>query len=446
MELTFSSRLKHAWSAFLNRDPTHIQYMNIGPGYSQRPDRSRFTRGNERTIVTSIFNRIAMDAADVNIIHCRVDDNDRFVERIKSPLNECLSLEANIDQTGRAFMQDAVMSLLDEGCIAIVPVDTDIDPAVSGSYDIYSMRVGKIVEWHPKHVKVRLYNDKEGKQQDVTLLKKTVAIIENPLYAVINETNSTMQRLIRKLALLDAVDEQTSTGKLDMIIQLPYTIKTEQRRQQADKRREDIMEQIKGPLGIAYVDGTEKIIQLNRPLENNLLKQIEYLTSMLWSQLGITQAILDGSANEQEMLNYMSRTVEPIISAIVDEMKRKFLTKTARTKKQTIKFFRDPFKLIPISQVAGIADTFNRNEILTANEIRQILGFMPSQDPKADQLLNSNLNHPEDAPIDPNQQMTEGDGEMIEETPGESSGEMVEERPFVQTPMSELMEIQKGMK
>lgn len=445
MELTFSSRLKHAWSAFLNRDPTHIQYMNIGPGYSQRPDRSRFTRGNERTIVTSIFNRIAMDAADVNIVHCRVDDNDRFVERIKSPLNECLTLEANIDQTSRAFIQDAVMSMLDEGCIAIVPVDTDIDPAISGSYDIYSMRVGKIIEWYPKHVKVRLYNDKEGKQEDITLLKKTVAIIENPLYAVINETNSTKQRLVRKLALLDAVDEQTSTGKLDMIIQLPYTIKTEQRRQQADKRREDIMEQIKGPLGIAYVDGTEKIIQLNRPLENNLLKQIEYLTSMLWSQLGITQAILDGSASEQEMLNYMSRTVEPIISAIVDEMKRKFLTKTARTKKQTIKFFRDPFKLIPISQVATIADTFNRNEILTANEIRQILGFMPSQDPKADQLLNSNLNHPEgDVPaVGPDQQM--------EQAPTDTNGGMTEEvseepPSLVATPISDLMELSKGMK
>lgn len=395
MELTFGSRLKHAFNAFMNRDPTYGQ-GSIGPGYSMRPDRSRLTGGNERSIVTSIYNRIAIDVAAININHCRVDENQRLVENIDSTLNTCLNLEANIDQTGRAFMQDVVMSLLDEGCVAIVPVETSIDPAVSSSYDIWSMRTGKILEWRPEHVRVRVYNEKTGCREDITVPKKTVAIVENPLYAVMNEPNSTMQRLIRKLNLLDAVDEQSGSGKLDMIIQLPYVIKTEARRKQADKRIKDIEDQLKGPYGIAYTDGTEKIIQLNRPIENNLMKQIEYLTNMLYSQLGITQTVLDGTADEQTMLNYYSRTIEPIISAIVDEMKRKFLTKTARTQMQTIKFFRDPFRLVPVGNIAEIADKFTRNEILTSNEIRQIIGMKPSDDPKADQLINSNLNQPED--------------------------------------------------
>lgn len=395
MELTFGSRLKHAFNAFMNRDPTYGK-ESMGPGYSTRPDRSRLTRGNERSIVTSIYNRIAIDVAAININHCRVDENQRLVENIDSTLNTCLNLEANIDQTGRAFMQDVVMSLLDEGCVAIVPVETSIDPAVSSSYDIWSMRTGKILEWRPEHVRVRVYNEKTGCREDITVPKKTVAIVENPLYAVMNEPNSTMQRLIRKLNLLDAVDEQSGSGKLDMIIQLPYVIKTEARRKQADKRIKDIEDQLKGPYGIAYTDGTEKIVQLNRPIENNLMKQIEYLTNMLYSQLGITQTVLDGTADEQTMLNYYSRTIEPIISAIVDEMKRKFLTKTARTQMQTIKFFRDPFRLVPVGNIAEIADKFTRNEILTSNEIRQIIGMKPSDDPKADQLINSNLNQPED--------------------------------------------------
>ena len=395
MELTFGSRLKHAFNAFMNRDPTYGK-ESMGPGYSMRPDRSRLTRGNERSIVTSIYNRIAIDVAAININHCRVDENQRLVENIDSTLNTCLNLEANIDQTGRAFMQDVVMSLLDEGCVAIVPVETSIDPAVSSSYDIWSMRTGKILEWRPEHVRVRVYHEKTGCREDITVPKKTVAIVENPLYAVMNEPNSTMQRLIRKLNLLDAVDEQSGSGKLDMIIQLPYVIKTEARRKQADKRIKDIEDQLKGPYGIAYTDGTEKIVQLNRPIENNLMKQIEYLTNMLYSQLGITQTVLDGTADEQTMLNYYSRTIEPIISAIVDEMKRKFLTKTARTQMQTIKFFRDPFRLVPVGNIAEIADKFTRNEILTSNEIRQIIGMKPSDDPKADQLINSNLNQPED--------------------------------------------------
>ena len=395
MELSFSSRLKHAWTAFMNRDPT-ADYRDTGPGYSTRPDRTRLTRGNERSIVTSIYNRIAIDVAAINVNHCRIDENDRFVENISSSLNTCLNLEANIDQTGRAFMQDVVMSLLDEGCVAIVPVETTIDPAVSSSYDILSMRTGKILEWKPKHIRVRVYNEQTGQREDITVPKKNVAIIENPLHAVMNEPNSTMQRLIRKLNLLDAVDEQSGSGKLDMIIQLPYVIKTEARRKQADKRIKDIEDQLKGPYGIAYTDGTEKIVQLNRPIENNLMKQIEYLTNMLYSQLGITQTVLDGTADEQTMLNYYSRTIEPIISAIVDEMKRKFLTKTARTQMQTIKFFRDPFRLVPVGNIAEIADKFTRNEILTSNEIRQIIGMKPSDDPKADQLINSNLNQPED--------------------------------------------------
>lgn len=389
------SRLKHSWNAFMNRDPT-TNYSGIGYGSTYRPDRPKFTRGNERTIVTSIYNRIALDVAAININHCRIDENDRFVETINSSLNNCLHLEANIDQTGRSFIQDVVMSMLDEGCVAIVPVETTLDPTVTTSYDINSMRTGKILEWYPKHVKVRIYNERTGNREDVTLPKNSVAIIENPLFAVINEPNSTMQRLMRKLSLLDSVDERTSTGKLDMIIQLPYVIKSDARRKEADRRRAELENQLTNSVyGIGYIDGTERITQLNRPLDNNLMKQVEYLTNMLYSQLGITQSILDGTADEQTLLNYHSRTIEPIISAIVDEMKRKFLTKTARSQRQTITFFRDPFKLVPINNIAEIADKFTRNEIMTSNEIRQVVGMKPSDDPKADQLINSNLNQPD---------------------------------------------------
>lgn len=392
MEVNLISRLKHSWNAFMNRDPTY-DYINTGPGYSSRPDRPRFTRGNERTIVTAIYNRIALDVASINISHCKVDNNGRFIETINSSLNKCLNLEANLDQTGRAFVQDIVMSMLDEGSVAIVPVETDISPSKTESYKIFSMRTGKIMEWYPNHVKVRLYDERDGEKKDIKLEKKSVAIIENPLYAVINEHNSTMQRLMRKLALLDSMDERMSTGKLDMIIQLPYVIKSETRRKEAERRRKELEEQMSGSTyGIGYIDGTERIVQLNRSLDNNLVKQVEQLTSQLYSQLGITQAILDSSASEEEMLNYYSRTIEPIISAIVDEMKRKFLTKTARTQNQTIKFFRDPFRLVPLSKLAEIAGTFTQNEIITANEVRQIIGMKPSDDPKADQLVNSNIN------------------------------------------------------
>lgn len=384
-------RLKHSWNAFTSRDPT-IDYQNTGPGYSYRPDRPRLTRGNERSIVTSIYNRIALDVSSININHCRVDQNGRFIENIDSTLNKCLNLEANIDQTGRAFMQDVVMSMLDEGCVAIVPVETDNDPDITSGYSILSMRTGKIVEWYPQHVKVRVYDERDGTQKDIKMPKKDVGIIENPLYAVMNEPNSTMQRLVRKLNLLDVIDEQSGSGKLDMIIQLPYVIKSEARRQQAEARRQEIEKQLSGSkFGIAYADGTEKIVQLNRSLENNLMGQIEYLTTMLYSQLGINQSVLEGTADEQTMLNYQSRTIEPIISAIVDEMKRKFLTKTARSQLQTIMFFKDPFKLVPVNNIAEIADKFTRNEILTSNEIRQIIGMKPSDDPKADKLVNSNM-------------------------------------------------------
>lgn len=399
----FLDRLQHGWNAFMNKDPTNQRY-NYGPGNTYRPDRTRLTRGNEKTIVTSVYNRIALDVAQTTIKHCRADENGKFIENVNSRLNNCLTLEANIDQASRVFIHDVVMSMLDEGVVAIVPTDTTVNP-MTGSFDVESMRVGKIKQWYPKHVMIEVYNENTGNKEEITLPKSKVGIIENPFYAVINEPNSTMQRLIRKLSLLDIVDEQTSAGKLDLIIQLPYVIKSEARRTQAETRRKDIEMQLAGSkYGIAYTDGTEKITQLNRPLENNLLKQVEYLTNMVYSQLGITQAILEGSASEQEMLNYYTRTVEPILAAIADEMKRKFLTKTARTQSQTIMFFRDPFKLVPINQIAEIADKFTRNEIMTSNEIRQIVGLRPSDDPKADQLINSNLNHPEDAkPVDENQ-------------------------------------------
>lgn len=394
MELNFGSWLKHKWNAFLDRNPYSYR-ADVGPGYTYRLDRPRMSRGNERSIITSVFNRVALDVAAINIKHVRLDENRRYTETIDSSLNYCFDIEANIDQTGRAFFQDVVVSMMDEGVVAIVPVDTDINPAITDSWKIETLRTGKILEWYPKHVKVRLYNDYEGRKEDVLLPKSMVAIIENPLYAVINEPNSTLQRLIRKLNLLDVVDEQSSSGKLDLIIQLPYVIKTEARRQQAENRRKDIEQQLSGSkYGIAYTDGTERITQLNRSVENNLMKQVEYLTSMLYSQLGITQSILDGSADEKTMLNYYNRTIEPIVAAIVDEMKRKFLTKTARSQKQSIMFFRDPFKLVPVNELAEIADKFTRNEIMTSNEIRQIIGMRPSSDPNADELRNKNLSAP----------------------------------------------------
>ncbi len=394
MELSLGSRLKNAWNVFFNKDPTRY-YPNVGAGNSYRPDRPRFSRGNERSIVTSVYNRIALDAAANDILHVRLDENNRYMETIPSDLNACLTVEANLDQTGRAFLQDIVMSMMDEGCVAIVPTETDDSLDSSGSRKIYSMRTAKILEWYPAHVRVRAYNELTGKKEDILVPKKGVGIVENPFYAVMNEPNSTLQRLVRKLNLLDVVDEQTSSGKLDLIIQLPYVIKTPARRQQAEMRRKDIEEQLSGSkYGIAYTDGTEHITQLNRAVENNLLSQIEYLTSMLYSQLGITQSILDGTADDKTMLNYYDRTIEPILSAIVGEMNRKFLTKTARSQHQSIEFFRDPFRLVPVNDISEIADKFTRNEIMTSNEIRQIIGMKPSADPEADELRNKNLSKP----------------------------------------------------
>lgn len=389
---TLMSRLKNSWNAFRNRDPTMF-YSEPGMSYTYRPDRVRFSRGNERSIVTSVYNKIAMDVAAVDIRHCRIDTNGRYIEDVNSDLNTCLTLEANIDQTHRAFRQDVVMSMFDEGAVAIVPIEAKGDPTIGTSFDIRSMRVAKIVEWFPRSVRVEVYNDYTGQKEKLIFPKKSVAIIENPLYSVINESNSTMKRLIRKLNLLDAIDEQSGSGKLDLIIQLPYVVRGDLKKQQAEDRKESIIEQLKGPYGIAYIDGTEKITQLNRPVENNLMSQIEYLTNMLYSQIGITPAIMDGTADEKTMLNYNNRTIEPIVSAITDAMKRSFLSKTARSQGQTIMAFRDPFKLVPINNIAEIADKFTRNEILTSNEIRQIIGFKPSDDPKADQLLNSNISH-----------------------------------------------------
>lgn len=393
---TLLTRVKNSWNAFRNRDPTMF-YNEPGMSYTYRPDRPRFSRGNERTIATSVFNKIAMDVAAVDIRHCRVDGNGQYIEDIKSDFNECLTLEANIDQTHRAFRQEAVMSMFDEGVIAIVPIETKGDPILGTSFDIRSMRTGKIIEWFPRSVKIEVYNDRIGKKEQIIMPKKSVAIVENPLYSVINEPNSTLKRLVRKLALLDAIDEQSASGKLDLIIQLPYAVKGEIKQQQADKRRDAIVDQLRGPYGIAYIDGTEKVTQLNRSIENNLPKQIENLTNQFYSQIGITSSIMDGTADEKTMLNYNNRTIEPIVSAIVDAMKRSFLSKTARTQGQTIMAFRDPFKLVPIDNIAEVADKFTRNEILTSNEVRQIIGFKPSDDPKADQLINSNINHAEDS-------------------------------------------------
>lgn len=389
---SLTDRLQHAWNAFMNRDPTPT-YREFGVGYYSRPDRMRWRRGNERSIIMAIYNRISMDVAAIDIKHVRIDENDAYVEEIPSYLNECLQVEANIDQTSRAFIQDLVLSMFDEGCVAVVPVDTTINPKVSGSFDIQSLRTGRIVHWYPDAVTVDLYNEKTGKRQEVTLPKKVVSIIENPFYSIMNEPNSTLQRLIRKLNILDAIDEQSGAGKLDLIIQLPYVIKTDARRQQAETRRKDIEMQLAGSkYGIAYTDGTERITQLNRSVDNNLMKQIEYLTSMLYSQLGLTEEIFKGTADEKTMLNYLNGTIEPILSAICDEFKRKFLTKTARTQRQSIHYFRDPFKLVPVDNIAEIADKFTRNEIMSSNEIRQVIGMKPSDDPRADELRNKNIN------------------------------------------------------
>lgn len=417
MEMNLGSRLKHAWNAFLNRDPPGSSFY--GGGYSYRPDRVRFTRGSERTIINAIYNRIALDAASITINHVRLDDNNRFDSIIDSGLNYCLNVEANADQTGRSLIQDIVMTFLDEGVAAVVPEKTDFDPRRSNSYEIYSLRVGVPVEWYPKHVRVRLFNELTGQKEEIVLPKKMVALIENPFYSVMNAPNSTMQQLVRKLALLDVVDEQAGSGKLDMIIQLPYVIKSQTRREQAEQRRSDIEKQLSGSkYGIAYTDGTERIVQLNRSLENNILKSIEYLMNMVYSQLGVTQEILNGTADEKTMNNYMNRIIEPVVSAIADEFKRKFLTKTARTQGQSIMFFRDPFRLAPVSMIAEMADKFTRNEIMTPNEFRQVIGMKPSKDPKSDQLANRNIASAEEQYMMPGEETDAGMQDYVDQQEG----------------------------
>lgn len=409
---SFTDRLQHAWNAFINNEP--IKTFQTGMAYAYRPDRPRFSRGNERSIVTSVLNRIAMDAASISIQHVRLDENGRYSDGMNSGLDNCLRLSANLDQTGRAFLQDVYMSMMDEGCVAIVPIDTNVNPN-TGSFDITTMRTGKIIQWYPDSVRLSVYNEKAGRREEIVVKKSAVSIIENPFYAIMNEPNSTTQRLMRKLALLDAVDEQTGSGKLDLIIQLPYVIKTEARRKQADARRQEIERQLAGSkYGIAYTDGTEHITQLNRSVENNLLKQIEYLTSMLYSQLGITKEIMEGTADESAMNNYYTRTIEPIISAVVDEMKRKFLSKTARTQGQSIMYFRDPFKIMPTSNIAEIADKFTRNEIMTSNEIRQIVGMRPASDPSADELRNKNLSQSKEELASKQTEYQESGKELVE--------------------------------
>lgn len=410
MEFNITARLRRAVNAFTNRDPTR-GYQSNGPGYSSRPDRPRLSRGNERSIITAIFNRISLDVASIGLKHCRLDHDGRYTGDVDSELNNCLTLEANIDQTARSFIQDIVMSALDEGGVAIVPVYTTADPMLTDSYDILSLRTGKILEWYPEKVLVQVYNERTGEKEDILLSKRQVGILENPLYAVINEQNSTFKRLSRKLSLLDVTDERTASGKLDLIIQLPYAIKSQARRDQAEIRRRDIEKQLTGSkYGVAYTDATEKVVQLNRSLENNLMNQIEYLQDLLYSQLGITQEVLNGTADEKTMLNYNNRTVEPFIAAIADEMKRKFLSKTARTQGQSIMYFREPFKLVPVGSVAEIADKFTRNEIMTANEIRQAIGMKPSDDPKADELRNSNISQAKKDLAETQQIQEGGDG------------------------------------
>lgn len=416
MKETIGSKLKRSWNIFMNRDPTSYSAASyFGSSYGYRPDRIRMTRGHERSIVTAICNRIALDVSAISLVHARVDENGHFLEYIDDTLHQCLTVEANLDQTGRALRQDIVMSMLDEGCVAVVPVEADFDPDENNSYKIYSLRTGKILEWMPQHVRVRLYDERIGRFEEVVVAKKYTAIMENPLFAVMNEPNSTMQRLIRKLNILDAIDEQSGSGKLDLIIQLPYVIKSQARKEQAEQRRRDIEQQLSGSkYGIAYTDGTEHITQLNRGVENNLMSQIEYLTKMLYSQLGITESVMDGTANEETMLNYHNRTVEPILSTIADEMTRTFLTKTARTQKQAISFFRDPFRISPVSQIAEIADKFTRNEIMTKNEFRSIIGMRPSDDPRAYELRNSNINQSEtdQALLDSKVENQNGDSEQ----------------------------------
>lgn len=425
-EYKFTDRLQHAWSA-LTRAPTEPLTQNMGVAYSYRPDRKKLSRGNERSIVTSIYNRIAMDVAAVDIKHVYLDENDRFLDVVDSGLNDVLSLSANIDQTGRAFIQDAVVSMFDEGVVALMPIETDVRPNETGSFDITAMRTAKIVSWYPQHVRLRFYNEETGRPSEIIMHKRSVAIIENPFYSVMNEPNSTLQRLIRKLNLLDAIDEQSSAGKLDLIIQLPYEVKTDTRRAQAEKRRSDIEMQLAGSkYGIAYTSATEKVTQLNRPVENNLMKQIEYLTSTLYGQLGLTEEIFKGIADEKTMLNYYNSTIEPILSAIADELKRKFLTKTARTQGQSIEFFKDPFRLVPVNNIADIADKFTRNEVMTSNEIRQVIGIKPSDDPKADMLINSNLNQ------SPEQLGMMGDGGM---NPMDAGGDPNAIMPLAEDPM-----------
>ena len=434
---TLMTRIKNSWNAFRNRDPTMF-YNEPGMSYTYRPDRPRFSGGNERTIATSVFNKIAMDVAAVSIRHCRVNENGRYIEDVKSDFNECLTIEANVDQTHRAFIQEAVMSMFDEGVIAIVPIETKGDPILGTSFDIRSMRTGKIIEWFPRSVRIEVYNDQTGQKEQIIMPKKSVAIVENPLYSVVNAPNSTLKRLTRKLALLDAIDEQSASGKLDLIIQLPYVVKGELKEQQAEKRKNAIIDQLKSPYGIAYIDGTEKITQLNRSIENNLPKQIENLTAQFYSQIGITSSIMDGTADEKTMLNYNNRTIEPFVSAIVDAMKRSFLSKTARTQGQTIMAFRDPFKLVPINNIAEIADKFTRNEILTSNEIRQIIGFKPSDDPKADKLINRNISQAkQDANALYNTSIGAPTG-MPTDTSTNSSTESNSLDNFWNTPMSEL--------
>lgn len=415
--MSIFERLQHGWNAFMNKDPTAGIHYNTGPSYSYRPDRPRVTRGNERTIVNAIISRIAIDAANISIQHVKLDDNNRYIETLSTGLNYCLSVEANIDQTARALIQDIVISMLDEGVVAVVPVDTSSDPNNNASYDIYSMRTAKILEWYPKHIKVRIYNDRTGQKEDVMVLKRNAAIIENPLFSVMNEPNSTAQRLIRKLSLLDAIDEQSGAGKLDLIIQLPYSIKTEGRRAQAEERRKSIEKQLAGTkYGIAYTDATEHITQLNRSVDNNLMKQIEYLTSMLHSQLGITTSIMDGSADTVTLNNYYTRLIEPIVAAIVDEFNRKFLNKTVRAQKQSIRYFRDAFKLMSVNEIADAADKMTRNEIMTSNEFRQIIGLKPSKDPGADELRNKNLNKSTEAISNQNEGQSIDDSRNNSET------------------------------
>lgn len=435
-EYKLTDRLQHAWSA-LTRAPTETSYKDMGAAYSTRPDRKRLTRGNERSIINSIYNRIAMDVAAVDIKHVRLDENDRFLDEVDSGLNNVLQLDANIDQTGRALIQDLVMSMFDEGVVALMPIETDIKPNETGAYDIKSMRTAKILEWYPKHVKLMFYNEETGRPAEIIMHKRNVAIIENPFYSVMNEPNSTLKRLVRKLNLLDKVDEQTSSGKLDLIIQLPYELKTDSRRKQAEQRRKDIEMQLLGSqYGIAYTAATEEVTQLNRPIENNLLKQIESLTSTLYGQLGLTEEIFKGTADEKTMLNYYNSTVEPILSAITNELKRKFLTKTARTQGQSIEFFKDPFRLVPVNNIAEIADKFTRNEIMTSNEIRQVIGIKPSDDPKADMLVNSNLNQ------SPDQLASMGLGVAMPNQTGEEEISYAEGFDPYQTPVSQLPPLQ----